>query len=202
MVPAPDGWTAPAGSTDATWIAAYVLFHAEVTAEEGRSLAAQYDLVVRRELRTVNGLVAELPLELVWAFAAEDAVQYLEPALPPLMEISDGNRAITGANIVQAPPYGLNGSGVSVLVYDGGTARATHLDFQGRLSARDTSGMSDHATHVSGTIGGAGVANATCKGMAPGVTIESYGFEQVGGLHQGFLYTDPGQPGPTRRPDV
>ena len=28
--------------------------------------------------------------------------------------------------------------------------------------------------------------------MAPGVDIESYGFEQEGGLQQGFLYTDPG----------
>ena len=28
--------------------------------------------------------------------------------------------------------------------------------------------------------------------MAPGVIMESYGFEQEGGLQQGFLYTDPG----------
>ena len=29
-------------------------------------------------------------------------------------------------------------------------------------------------------------------GMAPGVEIVSYGFEQEGGLHEGFLYSDPG----------
>ncbi|MFQ5492084.1 MAG: S8 family serine peptidase, partial [Phycisphaerae bacterium] len=80
----------------------------------------------------------------------------------------------------------------TVLVYDGGTARATHVDFQGRLTARDGSGLSSHATHVSGTIGGAGIANPAYRGMAPGVTIESYGFEQAGGLQPGFLYTDPG----------
>ncbi len=51
--------------------------------------------------------------------------------------------------------------------------------------------MHYHSTHVAGTIGGAGVANATYKGMAPGVTIVSYGLEQEGGLHEGFLYTDP-----------
>ena len=28
--------------------------------------------------------------------------------------------------------------------------------------------------------------------MAPYVTIESYGFQQDGGLQEGFLYTDPG----------
>ncbi|UCD30429.1 MAG: S8 family serine peptidase [Planctomycetota bacterium] len=109
-----------------------------------------------------------------------------------MSEINDSNRAITEADIVQAAPYNLDGSGVTVLVYDGGYARAGHVDFQGRLTVGDTSGLSDHATHVSGTIGGAGVANPAYKGMAPNVTIESYGFEVEGGLQAGFLYTDPG----------
>ena len=50
-------------------------------------------------------------------------------------------------------PYGLNGSGINVLVYDGGDADATHPDFSGRLTVRDSAGLSDHATHVSGTVG-------------------------------------------------
>ena len=175
-----------------TWIAAYVLLHRDVALSDGRTTAEFRSAVVRSELHTVNGLVIELPLALVDALAADDAVQYIEPALPPMIELNDSNRAITQADIVQAPPYALDGTGVSVLVYDGGYAYASHVDFQGRLTVRDSSVLSTHATHVSGTIGGAGVANPTYRGMAPGVTIESYGFEQVGGLHQGFLYSDPG----------
>jgi subtilisin family serine protease len=48
-----------------------------------------------------------------------------------------------------------------------------------------------HATHVSGTIGGSGAASGgVWRGMAPGVTLQSYGFQYDGtGV---FLYTNPG----------
>ncbi|MFQ5422478.1 MAG: S8 family serine peptidase [Phycisphaerae bacterium] len=192
VVPVPETRTAEPGAADKVWFGAYILFHADVRPVDAKRAIEAHDAVIRRELVTVNGMVIEMPLEAVQALASEDAVMYLEPALPRLDDLNDLNRAITEADIVQAPPYNLDGSGVNVLVYDGGTARASHVDFQGRLSTRDTSGLSNHATHVSGTIGGAGVANPAYKGMAPGVTIQSYGFEQVGGLQPGFLYTDPG----------
>ena len=101
---------------------------------------------------------------------------------------------ITEVNIVAAPPYGLDGTGVTAFIYDGGQARATHVDFEGRLTigASDTSGVSNHSTHVACTVGGAGVGNSTYTGMAPGVDLVSYGFEMEGGLQPGFLYTDPG----------
>ncbi|MFO0839522.1 MAG: S8 family serine peptidase [Phycisphaerae bacterium] len=174
------------------WVAVYVLFHADVTAAESSALAAAHDALIASDLYTVNGLVLEMPLAQVELLAGSDAVMYVEPALPPQTVTNDGNRAITQANIVQAAPYGLNGAGVNVLVYDGGTALASHVDFQGRLTPRDNSGLITHATHVCGTIGGAGVANSLYRGMAPAVTFQSYGYEQAGGLHQGFLYTDPG----------
>jgi hypothetical protein len=178
---------------DATWFAAYVLFHKDVAGAEQAAVMARHGVDVRSQLKSVNGMVVELPQDVVAALAGEDAVQYIEPALPPFTEVNNSNRTITEADIVQAIPYGLDGSGVNVLVYDGGYARATHADFGGRLSVRDNSGLSSHATHVSATIGGSGAASGgQYRGMAPGVTIESYGFEQAGGLHQGFLYTDPG----------
>ena len=178
---------------DAEVVAAYVLFHPDVPLDEGRRIVWKHGGWVRSELRSVNGLVIHLPLDELEALAAEDAVQWIEPPLPPLDVNNDSNRAITQANIVQASPYNLDGTGVTVLVYDGGTALASHADFGGRLTVRDTSGLHYHSTHVAGTVGGSGVASGgTYKGMAPGVIIESYGFEVEGGLQQGFLYTDPG----------
>ena len=77
------------------------------------------------------------------------------------------------------------------MVYDAGTARSTHVDFGGRLTVRDGSGQHFHATHVAGTIGGSGSASGGVnRGMAPAVTIESYGFEYDG--TGTFLYTNPG----------
>ncbi|MCH8253585.1 MAG: S8 family serine peptidase, partial [Planctomycetes bacterium] len=81
-------------------------------------------------------------------------------------------------------------TGITVLVYDGGTARASHDDFGGRLTVRDGSGMGDHPTHVSGTVGGDGSASGgQWAGMAPNVTIESYGFEWS---FLPFFFADPG----------
>jgi len=172
-------------------VAAYLLLHLDIDlATTGVATAARHGAAVRDVLESVNGLVIEFPWRRLAALAGEDAVQWLEWPLPPMGEINDSNRAVTEANIVQAAPYGLDGTGVTVLVYDGGTARSTHLDFQGRLSTHDASGLSDHSTHVACTVGGAGVANATYKGMAPGAELLSYGFQYDGtGI---FLYSNPG----------
>ena len=172
-------------------VAAYVLLHRDVTLAEGADLVARHGGLIRDELRTVNGLVIELPLASVRALAAEDGVQWIEPPLPPMTGNNDSNRAVTQANIVQQAPYDLDGSGVTVLVFDAGFADDSHPDFGGRLTVRDESGLSAHATHVSGTIGGSGSqSGGQFRGMAPGVTIESYGFEWNGGGI--FLYSNPG----------
>ncbi len=174
-------------------VGVYVVFHPDVSlATEATAAAQRHGAVIRNELESINALVIEVPLANLDALADEDAVQWIEWPLPRMREINDSNRVITEADIVQAAPYGLDGTGVKVLVYDGGYGRASHVDFQGRLTARDSSGLSNHSTHVAGTIGGAGVANPAYKGMAPGVTIEAYGFEVEGGLQEGFLYSDPG----------
>ena len=186
------GTTTAAGSAQPEdVVGAYVIFHSDVTLDpDGIELCRLHGGDVRSRLSIVNGAVIELPYSQIEALVAEDAVQWIEPPLPRMSPVNDSNRARTQADLVQAAPYNLTGAGVTVLVYDGGTGRSTHVDFQGRLFVRDSSGMADHSTHVAGTIGGAGVANASYKGMAPGVTIESYGFEYDGsGV---FLYTNPG----------
>jgi hypothetical protein len=175
-----------------TIVAAYLIFHPDVALGlEGLTLMAQYGVVVRDTISVVNGLVIELPLAALPALASEDAVQWIEPPLPRFSEWNDSNRTRTGADTAQAAPYSLTGSGVTVLVYDAGFARASHQDFGGRLTVRDSSGLSGHATHVSGTIGGSGAASGGVRrGMAPGVIMQSYGFQYDGsGI---FLYTNPG----------
>ncbi|HUU82859.1 MAG TPA: S8 family serine peptidase [Phycisphaerae bacterium] len=172
-------------------VGAYILFHKDVPlVPDGVNLARSYGGVVRDTLHSINGLVIELPYSQIKPLAEADPVSWIEPPLPRMSEVNDSNRARVGADTLQAPPYGLDGSGVTVLVYDGGTARASHVDFQGRCTVHDSSGQHYHSTHVAGTIGGAGVANPAYKGMAPGVTIVSYGFEYDGSGT--FLYSNPG----------
>ncbi len=172
-------------------IAAYVVFYPDVLLEkEAVPLVEAHGGVVQSRLVSVNGLVIDVDEPALFGLADEDRVQWLEPPLPPLGPTNDGARAATQADVVQTPPYGLDGAGVTVLVFDGGTARSTHVDFTDRLSVLDSSGTILHATHVAGTVGGAGIANPTYRGMAPAATLLSAGL-QVGGA-PGFLYTDPG----------
>ena len=169
----------------------YVLFHPDTALlTTAVDIAKRHGATVRDKLESIHGLVLQLPRSGIDALADEDSVQWIEWPLPKMSATNDSNRQLTEANLVQAAPYNLSGSGVTALVYDNGTARASHVDFEGRLTAVDFSDMTDHATHVAGTIGGAGIADASYKGMAPGVSLLSYGFEF--GSPYVILYTNPG----------
>lgn len=173
-------------------VAAYVVLHADVDVLDPamNELLAAHAGVVRDHAQSVNALVVEAPLDQLLRLADDDRVQWIEPPLPRMSENNESNRVLVQANQAQAAPYSLDGSGVTVFVYDGGRVRPTHQDFSGRASVIDSSGVSNHATHVAGTIGGGGNVNATHRGMAPGVTIVSAGFDYDGsGI---FLYTNPG----------
>ena len=88
------------------------------------------------------------------------------------------NAAIsTGANLLQSTPYGLDGAGVKVGVWDAGSIRTTHRELTGRVTKKNpTSVLDDHSTHVAGTIASSGV-DANAKGMAPKSTIDSYDWD-------------------------
>ena len=172
-------------------VVVYVLFHRDVPQEDAVRLSRLHGAEVRARLRSVNGLVIELAVSRIAALADEDAVQWVEPALPALSETNNNNREAVGADVVQAPPYDLDGSGVVVMVFDTGRANSLHPDFNGRLTNRDDDSLSDHASHVAGTIGGDGTASGGLyRGMAPGVLMESYGFEY--GPDGIWLYTNLG----------
>jgi hypothetical protein len=139
-------------------------------------------------LSSVNAAVVNIPRSQVAALAAEEQVQYVEPATPYFDELNAENRALTGANIVNSAPYNLNGSGVKVLVFDGGGIRTTHADLTGRVTVIDGSGSASHATHCAGTIGGTGASILNNRGMAPGVTFLSASLNIA---QTGWLYTNP-----------
>ncbi len=75
----------------------------------------------------------------------------------------------------------LDGSGQTVGIWDGGAVRPTHTEFGQRVVFGDSSSQqaaaaasfSNHATHVAGTVGAAGMLPAA-RGMAPAVALQSY----------------------------
>ncbi|MCI5146674.1 MAG: peptidase S8, partial [Candidatus Electrothrix sp. AR3] len=71
----------------------------------------------------------------------------------------------------------LDGSGMTVGIWDGGSVRSTHQEFNNTGSTRvlqhDTSAVHYHATHVAGTLIAGGV-DAAAKGMAPNATLYAW----------------------------
>ncbi len=174
-------------------VALYVLAHGDIDLADFSATLELGGAEIRSSMKTVNGLLVRVPMSRIEALVDLDETVWVEPALPALETNNASNRVNTQVDAVHQAPYELDGDGVVVMVYDGGYADASHADFGDRLTVRDSSGQSSHGTHVCGTVGGDGSASGgTHKGMAPAATIESYGFEQEGGLSEGFLYTDPG----------
>ncbi len=78
------------------------------------------------------------------------------------------------ADLAQASPLGLTGAGQTVCEWDGGGVRATHRELTGRVTQVDSpAGLSDHSTHVAGTMIASGVT-ASAKGMAPGARLRAF----------------------------
>jgi len=85
----------------------------------------------------------------------------------------------TATDLVRdAAPYQLDGSGLTIGVWDGDEVYANHQEFAGgRVTIFDsTPNPHWHATHVAGTIGAAGV-QTRAKGMAPAVLLDSYDWQ-------------------------
>lgn len=170
-----------------------VVLHGDIGLDAAPALARRHGGRVENIVDVVHGAVLRVPVSAVGDLAGEDAVQWVEPPLPAWGPLLDQVRILTGANVVQAPPYDLDGSGVIVLVYDVAQADALHPDFGGRLTIgpSDTNGPFFHSTHVSGIIGGSGLDSCGLfRGMAPAVNLLSYGFRSD--ARGTPMYTNPG----------
>ncbi len=177
-------------------VAVFVSLHQDETLDTGRKLVKAHGGRVMGEVQGINTLIVVIRKSNLEALAAEDAIQWIEPAGPPLTANNDGIRAQIGVDTVNAVPYDLDGDGVDVLVYDVGQV-GDHPDFGSRLTHGDTTDVADHSTHVAGTLGGDGSRSSSAggsanqwRGMAPAVDIISYGFEWNGsGM---WFYDNPG----------
>ena len=95
---------------------------------------------------------------------------------PVYLETMNADAAIsTAADLVRTSPYTLNGSGLTVGVWDAGGGRPTHQEFAtgSRLTNMNGTYTHYHSMHVAGTIAAFGV-NPLARGMANNAKINSY----------------------------
>ncbi len=176
--------------------AVYVVTHLDEDVTATRALIEKYGGKITSEVPGIRTLVVEMPQRNIRALAAEEPIQWIAAAEPPLREANDGIRQQIGVDALQAAPYNLNGTGVDVLIYDGGQVGA-HVDFGTRLTHGDGAAVSDHSTHVAGTVGGSGAnsinqggTDLQWRGVATNTDLISYAYQWN---NQGMLfYNNPG----------
>ena len=182
-------------------IAIMVGLAADVPSADGQTLVKSLGGTVKSVIETINTLLVTIPAARWDELVRADEVIWIEPALPALAPLNDCVRERIGVNTLQGSPYGLDGAGVDLLVYDAATVFAGHPAFASRLVVGDNSAVGaesseiNHATHVAGTAAGSGYGspiNRDLKGMAPGARVISYGYQSLGGDTSQYLYTDPG----------
>jgi Mg-chelatase subunit ChlD/subtilisin family serine protease len=170
-----------------------VTFFSDVVTPTAESILAthvvSYSTYANHQWAVVMNKTEVVPL------SEEDPVYWIEEGPIPLLPINDEAREDLMVDEVQqavitgpsTPFYkGLDGSGVSVGIFDTGVNTPTfqHQDFAGRLlrTANDTN---SHGSHVAGIVGASGsqsVANCpsgSCtdyelRGMAPNVSLAPY----------------------------
>jgi subtilisin-like proprotein convertase family protein len=141
---------------------------------EGRRLPRDPQEALREE-RTFH-LSAEVSTGArLSALAASPFVAAVNVAAPRA-PTNAASRALAHADVLRVAPYGLDGAGVVVGHWDGGSVSSGHRDFEGRVQNLEQRGASSHATHTAGTILGAGLGDGDAEGFAPGATMIAYDF--------------------------
>ncbi len=112
------------------------------------------------------------------ALASDPGVRIIAAPPPPNRTMNVDAQVLSHVDDVQAAPYELTGTNIAVMVRDGGEIDP-HGDFgsPSRVTVVDNDGVSDHSTHVAGTIGGSGAGDSSAEGMAPGTFLYSYDFD-------------------------
>jgi hypothetical protein len=155
-----------------------VVFHKDVDAAAAEAVLSAYPHVKGPRIETLGAQVVAMDPALVTTLAMEDAVKWVDVLPPPLEAVNDGVRAAIQVDEVHQAPYGLDGTGSNILVYDAGLVDRNHPDFSpNRVTWGEGGSVITHSTHVAGTVGGNGTSNPLYKGMAPNTLITSYLYE-------------------------
>ncbi|MEE2906861.1 MAG: S8 family serine peptidase [Planctomycetota bacterium] len=167
-----------------------VQLHQGVPLEAGEDLLRAWGGQVYSRIESLQGLVVELPTAHLAGVSRMPLIRWIEPVLPPLEPTADEMRECSDIDVVQAPPWLLDGSGVTLTLVEVDLPSDFHSDLEGRVQHRTGGSVGGHPTHVAGIMAGDGSASSgTFRGVAPGAMIDAY---VLSGLGEYLFYTDPG----------
>lgn len=115
--------------------------------------------------------------------ATEDGVKFISQKSPKSQTFNYESRNLIGVNTVQSAPYNLKGAGYTAGLWDGGWAgEHPDLDYTSSKISFGDKGENcgsnceviGHATHVAGTMLGAGIENYDYRGVASNSSLVTY----------------------------
>ncbi|MGH2552721.1 MAG: S8 family serine peptidase, partial [Chitinophagaceae bacterium] len=166
-------WAVRSQGTVDVWISFPKTFSLELVRQELYDRSFEIISVQQKNYRVLALRIAVSRLN---ELALLPFIAFVETAPAPDKEINYNSMYASRANVLKAPlAFGgkeLNGQGVVVGVGDNGDIQ-THLDFTGRIINRAGDIPRAHASHVAGTVGGAGIIHELYAGFAPKSTILS-----------------------------
>jgi len=107
-------------------------------------------------------------------------LQRIAPGIGPVFYITNNILAAQTVSTDEVWPGGaaglsLDGTGMTMAEWDGGAVDAGHPEFTGRVTqADDAATVSEHATHVAGTLIAAGFLFEDLRGMAYAANLDAY----------------------------
>lgn len=120
----------------------------------------------------------DIPLNFVRKDGVYMELMYIDNGLPVYYKTDNVNAAatISSSKVWEEGAAGLSlsGDGITLGVWDGGKVLTTHQEFEGRAVPGDGAvTTSEHATHVAGTVGAAGI-NPSAKGMSYNADLRTH----------------------------
>lgn len=171
-----------------------ILFFSDVTFE--RAINILSIVGIRSDAKDYffgNRFIVTVDPSIIKEIAKLDEVFFISEIEAPNTIENQTAASRSGISALDAAPYDLTGDGINVGVWDGGEV-APHPDFGNRLNIEENDDISDHATHVAGTIGADGSndpdVGSPAQGMAPAVEIFSYNYSGVVVSEKDDAYTD------------
>ncbi|MBI4176710.1 MAG: right-handed parallel beta-helix repeat-containing protein, partial [Candidatus Aenigmarchaeota archaeon] len=158
------------------------LFFADSDSRSREILLSGFNATILDQFQ--NYYTVSINESVVSELAKEDMVQYADEEIS-INTTNDGSRASISVNDVQAAPFNLHGNGSRVAEFDDGLV-FNHTDFAGRLIYGENVPIGTHATHVGGTVAGAGTLSAVFggspfqwRGMADQAVLVSFQWPAV-----------------------
>lgn len=144
-------------------------------------LASKWEKEAKQDFKKARNFARKhnMPIQQKFSDGTFIEIQGMGPDGLPHYSMTHNKDAAETISTDQVNPSGntgfnLDGSGMTIGIWDGNAVLSSHQEFGNRATQADNeTTTSDHATHVAGTMVGAGIQNQA-KGMAFNASLDAY----------------------------